>query len=236
MSKITPPADRGCASIANESASLVVLSPHLDDAVFSIGGYLASQSHRSVLVLNIFSQSSFLNGAKSTLERGTAIRKHEDKMAFGQLSHIRTHDLDFFDAVDRGISFEDVFHHSPEVVAADPLMMKVRESFDLHIPQDAYVFAPAGFGNHYDHILVRQASAHKVSAYYADLPYACRENQRNEEAFRFLQTRQLSVQLAAPSTIEQHLQMSQLYKTQVLPRHLDEMRTYLASSGYRSWT
>jgi LmbE family N-acetylglucosaminyl deacetylase len=226
----------GRKSTASESASFVVLSPHLDDVVLSIGGYLAAQCHRSVLVLNIFSRSSFLNNRKSTLEGGTAIRKQEDKMALGQLKHVRRHNLDFLDAVDRGISFENVFSHSAEIVAADPLVMRVREALDLHIPQNAYVLAPAAFGNHYDHVLVRQAANHRDCAYYADLPYACRTNYRNEEALRFLENRQLSVQFAEPSTIEQHLTLSQLYKTQVLPRHLDEIRTYLVSSGYRSWT
>ena len=235
MERNTSSDNKKYTSTASKTNLLVVLSPHLDDAVFSIGGYLASQSHRCVLVLNIFAQSSFVNGSQSNLENGTAIRKQEDKMAFGQMGHVKIQDLDFIDAIDRGIPFENVFNHPAEVIAADPLIVKVRQALDLYIPQDAYVLAPAGFGNHYDHILVRQAGADKANAYYAELPYACRTNYQNEEALRFLKTRQLSVKVAEASIIEQHLHLAQLYKTQVQQRHLDEMRTYLTSSGYRSW-
>ena len=218
-----------------DNSCLVILSPHLDDAIFSLAGFMKSLENKRIFIINIFSRSSFLQGRQTTLLQGTITRKHEDQMALAQFKNVRKQDLDFIDAVDRGIPFEEVFNFSLEAIKSDPLLIKARQTINANLPEEAYVFAPAGFGNHYDHVLVREAASHRADAYYADLPYACRQNEKMPDALKFLNKRRQLTHKVDQAIIDEHLRICQIYKTQVLPRQLNEMRDYLAASGYNQW-
>jgi LmbE family N-acetylglucosaminyl deacetylase len=137
--------------------STVVLSPHLDDAVFSCWHVLTSS--QDVLVINVFSgipapdpvpDWDRMTGASDSAAR-MAERLEEDRRALS-LTGCRGEYLGYLDSQ---------YRNGP----AD---------LTLSVPSSAAVFAPAGIGGHSDHEAVRDAAlglAAEVTLY-ADLPYA----------------------------------------------------------------
>jgi LmbE family N-acetylglucosaminyl deacetylase len=147
-------------------SSVAILSPHLDDAVFSCWHVLASS--RDVVVINVFTGIppprsetpawDRITGAHDPAERMRA-RLQEDKAALALVDR-RAENLDFLESQYRG---DDV----PQI---GDVIRKV-------LPDDVHLLAPAGIGGHSDHELVRDAALAlgeqgRDLALYTDLPYA----------------------------------------------------------------
>jgi LmbE family N-acetylglucosaminyl deacetylase len=145
---------------------ILLLSPHLDDAVFSCWHVLGSS--RDVTLVNIFtaippegttlSSWDCMTGADDPSGRMRA-RLEEDEAALA-LAGRRAEQLDFMD---------DQYRDAPP----EDLLAAVR----ARVPHDAEVYAPAAIGGHPDHELVRDvgialAATGTTVAFYADLPYA----------------------------------------------------------------
>jgi LmbE family N-acetylglucosaminyl deacetylase len=127
---------------------LLVISPHLDDAVFSCGELIAR--HSGTLVVTVFSgapagfdQLTDWDAASGFLSAEEAIssRKQEDYAALHMLSAVPLW-LDFFDSQ---------YQVTPTVLAVSSALQEVIE----HHKPDTVLF-PAGLF-HSDHILVHQA-------------------------------------------------------------------------------
>jgi len=145
---------------------VLVVSPHLDDAVFSCWHVLGSS--RDVTVVNIFTAIPSAGTTLSTWDRMTgadepsarmSARLKEDEAALS-LAGRRAEHLGFMD---------NQYRHTPP----EDLLAAVQP----RIPHDAEVLAPAGIGGHPDHELVRDAGLALAATgttvtFYADLPYA----------------------------------------------------------------
>jgi LmbE family N-acetylglucosaminyl deacetylase len=149
---------------------VTVLSPHPDDAVFSLGLSLAAWSERGikVRVINFFTVSGFAPrcGSKDTGVI-SAVREREDRKALGSISaNIEIKSLGLLDAPLRlGLPVGSVFTLEVEMGEVRALQQRMAGP----------VIAPLGLGNHIDHLTVRAAAIrqeHKNLAFYEDLPYA----------------------------------------------------------------
>ncbi|WP_163380169.1 PIG-L family deacetylase [Cyclobacterium sp. SYSU L10401] len=68
------------------SNKILILSPHIDDACLSAGGFISRFSkEKDIHILNIFSKSSFTHFGVNELSLNTRIRKREEKNAYRQL-------------------------------------------------------------------------------------------------------------------------------------------------------
>jgi LmbE family N-acetylglucosaminyl deacetylase len=147
-------------------SSIAILSPHLDDAVFSCWHVLASS--RDVVVINVFTgippagsetpSWDRITGADDPAER-MRLRLEEDKAALALVGRY-AENLDFLESQYRG----DVV---PEVGG------EIRK----RLVDDVHVLAPAGIGGHSDHELVRDAALALADegrdvSLYTDVPYA----------------------------------------------------------------
>jgi LmbE family N-acetylglucosaminyl deacetylase len=145
-----------------------VLSPHLDDAVFSCWHVLAGPE--AVEVVTVFAgipaektpvpRWDRITGARDSAER-VRERLAEDREALALAGREGTY-LGF---VERQYGAE---HPSVEELAA-----ALRE----RVPAASEIFAPAGIGDHSAHALTRQAALElagegRTVRFYADLPYA----------------------------------------------------------------
>lgn len=174
----------------------VVLSPHRDDAAFSLGlsvdAWLAAG--HTVSVLNFFTQSEYAPYSDAEalhpndrVSFVSAVRKREDiawgKLAGGRLSF---HDLDLLDAPLRlGCAVDEVL--TAEVRAGDRALARAEGAIaKLGRKAEAsglVILAPLAVGGHIDHRLVHQAAlnVHALTplplAFYEDLPYAAREGE-----------------------------------------------------------
>ncbi len=209
-----------------DKQALFVLSPHLDDAIWSLGAILKtlSTAGHEVVVITVFSDTT-----------QTAVRKAEDEGALKEAGCEFRH-LDFPDAILDGRPAEAVFNESfsPPQAAVEQIVAAVTKL----VPPDAVMLAPGGFGVHVDHLTTRAVAAslpNKVF-YYEDLPYAARAV-RLAAAHNFFTSHNLSRQaLQTPAEmISEHLRLYSLYASQRQDHHVEQIKTYLASHGFGIW-
>lgn len=196
----------------DKKTTIYLVSPHLDDAIFSAGGLILkySKTHKIVLV-NVFtspgasvetmSSKKFLNQIgytnKSKLFED---RKKEDQLAAKLSGIYKVINLDFTDALWREKSKTVLGKLIPELGRVYPtyrfhvikgkaskhdnaLIHEISQELKKVVSQqNSVIFCPMGFGNHVDHIVVRDACRlsfeEKQLVYWSDYPYIDRSNSK----------------------------------------------------------
>ena len=187
------PSSAQARSIIPSMAVHFYLSPHLDDAVLSCGGLIASQvaGGEGVIVLTVCAgdpgpgpHSEFAQSLHARWGGGSSLigdRRTEDRMACGRLGASVVH-FDLRDAVYRRGPAGEVLYPSEEAIfaAPHPFETVLVESLAVRLagafPTNARVYCPSAIGGHVDHRLTR-AAAERVGWglwYYRDFPYAAR--------------------------------------------------------------
>jgi LmbE family N-acetylglucosaminyl deacetylase len=150
-------------------APVLILSPHLDDAAFSVWHVFAESSE--VTVLSVFAgvpEEGFvtpLDRSHGALDSAAWVRRRrrEDIDALGQTGAAVVH-LDLLDGQYRG-----------RPVEPDELTIAI----DGWLRPDAIIYAPLGVGGHPDHLAVARWAVHLRGAgrevrLFADTPYYLR--------------------------------------------------------------
>ena len=163
---------------------VLAVSPHLDDAAFSVGGTLAvlADAGHDVTVLTCFTRSvpdpqGFALACQT--DKGLepevdymAVRRREDDAALAVLG-VRQQHLDLPEAPHRG------YDSAPALFAgARPDDDMWRDVADLLAPLEADLWlAPQGLGAHVDHLQVLRAVAglRRPTAWWRDSPYVLRD-------------------------------------------------------------
>lgn len=206
--------------------SVYVLSPHLDDAIWSLGPVLKSltQAGHEVCIITIFSDTT-----------QPQTRQAEDAKAAKQVGCLVEH-LGFSDAILDGREvhavFDENFKPSPGKIH------QIAERVKKIVPEGGVVLAPSGFGVHVDHLATRAVTDQLAArvAYYEDLPYAARKV-RLANGSVFLESRGLRRHsIAASSTaIAEHISLYKVYSSQQQPHHITQISDYLGKAGYGLW-
>jgi LmbE family N-acetylglucosaminyl deacetylase len=170
----------------------IVISPHLDDAVFSCGGMIAYWCRQGevVTILTIFSASpppGVLSPFAKTLHDRWGLgsdplagRRQEDTLASERLGCGWQH-LEFPDCIYRSnpVSGQPVIDSAADLFAPVqegelPLIHQVAQRLAELVPSGARVLSPLGVGGHVDHRIARAAveSLGVINFYYADFPYS----------------------------------------------------------------
>lgn len=148
-------------------APVVVLSPHLDDAVLSCFAVLSRQGTTRTVV-TVFAGVPE-PGATGTWDASQGVARSDEHMAERVAD-----DLD----VMAGLGARAV--HLPlldqQYRTSRLTSQSLARRLEPHV-EGAHVYAPAGFGQHPDHVLVRDAALRAFAGMaslrlYADLPYA----------------------------------------------------------------
>lgn len=174
------------------SVKIVVLSPHRDDAAFSLALSIDAwlEAGHKVQVLNCFTQSVYAPysdveslHSNDRLSFVTAVRRRED-IAWNKLlaGRLQFHDLDLLDAPVRlNCSLDDIA--AVEIRSGDRALARVAGAVakvTRNATATTAVIAPMAVGNHIDHRITRQAALEVLAsselplAFYEDLPYAAR--------------------------------------------------------------
>lgn len=169
------------------------LSPHLDDAVFSCGGIIASfiSAGDIVIVITVFAGnpepgpiSTYAAGLQDRWEVAESpmiARRAEDRMACGRLGASVVH-LQIPDAIYRRNATQEPIYDSEELLFQDinseesQLPRTIQHLLKDVVPPEARVYCPLAVGGHVDHRIVRMAVGGLFYRmfYYQDLPYAAR--------------------------------------------------------------
>lgn len=177
----------------------VVVSPHRDDAAFSLGLTIDAwlrAGHR-VDVLNCFTLSEYApysdvdslhaNDRRSFV---SALRRREDVAWSKQLAgRLNITDLDLLDAPLRlGCAVDEVL--SVEIRPGDRAQARIagalRKLVGKGLSEEIAIAVPLSVGSHIDHRLTREAAleaftgANLPFAFYEDLPYATRQENAGE--------------------------------------------------------
>ena len=169
---------------------VLALSPHLDDAVFSVGGTLARLADRGwrVMIATVFTRSvpephGFALACQ--LDKGLgadvdymALRRDEDAAACTVIG-AETRWLDFAEAPHRG--YENAAALFGDVHPRDAIDRPLRAAFTALIDEFApeRLMAPQAIGGHVDHVVtagaLRSLDRPEPCLWWRDFPYVARQ-------------------------------------------------------------
>lgn len=173
----------------------VIFSPHLDDAILSMGDLIfhLDELEKPIDVINVFSKGSFVSTPLTrrllnqagylTSEDYFLKRKEEDRRALKIFSNAFPTYLDFPDAPWRQDRRKNILYQETAITCAhskdyviDELEYKLRKI--APIISDALIFSPIAQGGHADHQIVRNivTKVFKNVIYFSDFPYALKNN------------------------------------------------------------
>lgn len=182
----------------NSFSQVVVLSPHFDDAILSMGSFLLFLNGigKKSRVINFFTQEGSVStpytqrlihmGGCSNPHEYYEKRKQEDLRVYKKLKNISVSGADLVDAAWRVDSEGKAYYEDSSLGAIcendkteDLAYGKLNE---LEISSDALVFAPLARGKHVDHQIVRNiaAKAFVNVVYYSDIPYSAHFGEEEE--------------------------------------------------------
>lgn len=167
----------------------IYISPHLDDAALSAGGWIYDQTQAGNQVeiwtmmsgypatkdLSLFAQYLHLQWGMSSARQVVIGRKAEDKNAAAILG-VKTRHFDFLDCIYRQDKAGDWLYFDisvdPQPGEAD-LPAQIAEAISARLKPDDELICQLGVGKHVDHVTVRRAAEllGRPLHYTADIPY-----------------------------------------------------------------
>lgn len=174
---------------------IIVVSPHIDDAAFAIGGIIAKYKNDfEFLIVDIFSEQNYtLYWDKFINSRDKKYLLEEERI-FWKAAGVEGEMLGYLDAplrkqyqnkkvINSLLSTEEIIH--TEELLVDNIKCDIEAIIKKYNPN--YIFCPIGNGLHVDHIIVREAcmkiKLNKVNMlFYEDMPYSV--SMKNSDFFR----------------------------------------------------
>jgi LmbE family N-acetylglucosaminyl deacetylase len=162
-------------SITNESARYIYLSPHYDDAAFSLGGWIGGRP--GGLLVNIFTRSEYTaSKVSSGVDAVSELRAREDKV-FAERLQLEAMALGLKEPSLLGRKSRDVSGVEQD---AGHLRQALTALLDERVVEQTVIFCPAGIGGHVNHLATRLVAwewatargAERQLRFYEDLPYA----------------------------------------------------------------
>jgi len=229
---------------------VTILSPHRDDAAFSLGLTLGLWGAASLplRVLNFFTESAYApHSPAKTVEEISAVRRAEDERALAFIhDRIEVVSLGLLDAP---LRLHLPFSQITQLQSAQRISREELNQLSRYIQQhcrDSLAVAPLGLGNHVDHMAVQKAAIACLPlqklAFYEDLPYITWTSAAD------VQARIQSVENATGIGLSPFIQRTQnavmqkrriasFYQSQITTEEADVIAGYAESyrSGERLW-
>jgi LmbE family N-acetylglucosaminyl deacetylase len=205
---------------------IAVVSPHFDDACFSLGASLLTwtRDRHAIDILDCFTVSNFVSGGTNCNPTEVSLQRRLEEASFVQHvgSNTRYADLGEVDAPLRLLCpVKDVFGHTAEDDPAE--LERLQSALRITISYDVLAI-PLAAGRHIDHELAKEAAVGLVRdhivAFYEDLPYSAK---LSDHAIMVLaktagnQIKRSLVPLVVGSAVswKEKSRLVQLYKSQV---------------------
>lgn len=151
--------------------TLVVVSPHLDDAVFSCGSLLAAQAlgNRRPVVVTVCAGVPEDDGYVTQLDRAAGFASSREAVLARRLEDLAAADLLGYDAVHLDV-LDGQYDRDDPLDRRGAIRSAVVDAVADLAAIGWAVIAPLGI-RHADHRLVREALDPGADAFYAELPY-----------------------------------------------------------------
>lgn len=216
--------------------TLLFLSPHLDDAILSCGGWMAEAAANGsrVVVYNLFCKpykgplsplAQEVHDTWGNYEYVTALRLEEDRRAM-EIIGVEAVMGDVHDLIYRQDQAGDWLYTCMEDIQGerrsedDALVAHYFNKVKTMVDREAAVIsAPLGIGVHIDHLLVFEVGMKLHQAgyeveFYEDIPYAMNV-QRLETRIRRLEKMAVSVKLFSLVNLDKKIEALKFYKSQL---------------------
>lgn len=216
---------------------LTILSPHLDDVIWSLGGYLKSlEGVCDIRVINIFSKQTLIYEKFEDPKLVSKIRKSEDRQALNRAGITDVRYLDIPESVLRGYPVDKMFLEA-EAKLDDIAYRELENLLRDIINKEDVVLIPSAFGGHVDHYITRDVAVdiQCTHIFYEDLPYAARTIRRGI-AENFLASKKKEVFPATKQNLQDHLRLIQIYKSQIAEHRKQQINDYIKERGFTLWT
>jgi LmbE family N-acetylglucosaminyl deacetylase len=207
----------------------IYLSPHLDDAVFSAGGWINEQTRAGIPVeiwtlmcgdpklaeYSPFAQSLHSQWGFADAAETVRARREEDRSAAAVVGATTLH-FDFLDCIYRRDQngrwlYSEIAVPPHEADAAYPA--QIAEEISARLKPDDRLLCQLGLGSHVDHVLVRQAAEllGKSLRYMIDVPYWLYKPQEFAEKSAGMEE---TAQSIPESSLERWVEAALTYKSQ----------------------
>jgi LmbE family N-acetylglucosaminyl deacetylase len=170
-----------------------VISPHIDDAILSLGGCILNwvRNGEKVKIINVFSKAGGINKDSISVLAGKRyptdfksamkIKKAEEK----NIQNILKIEVEFLDWPDRNIN---IYSYKGDFFYKKSAIERLKNDIRRKIDKDSPAFFPLAMGElrtHADHIIARQIGLFLLKdgydiRFYEDLPYFYGENLRGK--------------------------------------------------------
>lgn len=219
----------------------LIVSPHLDDAVFAVGGALLDRRFGETVVASVFTRSSYRISGCGDAAEVTRERCGEDLDALGRLG-VRALHLGLDDASIRPIYSDEAAYMAPGAdPTKDPVWPHVVTALSdvfrsITAPR---LLLPLGIGGHIDHVIAREAALAAAGRsrniwYYQDATYRRPEPEILALAHSLGGRRGI---LLRPSCLLKKMRIASAYSSQVNEETLNAIEADLRSyGGERLWT
>ena len=197
----------------------LIFSPHLDDAVFSLGGLLSREKRLDCTVVSVFTRSRYRIDGLGLESEVTNARLREDERALGSLGVQRVV-LGLPDSSLKECYSSESEYMDPEVsVSSDPSWASVKGAVEQVVSSSpgSLLLFPLGVGGHVEHRLLAEIGGmlevSHAAAFYEDVGY---EDALSDEAIE-ARLRAVGVaksSLVVPIDIEMKLRVARMYETQ----------------------
>lgn len=156
----------------------IIISPHIDDAFFSLGGLLLKNKRKPQKVVDVFATSDYTISGRANVKDTTRMRRSEEAKNAKKVGA----EVEFLPFSDAGSG-----NASKRTYAA------LKSRLKKYLGLGKRVFFPLGIGGHGDHVLVSkigvelaQETGNRNVYFYEDLPYAVRTSRLFPIAGRLL--------------------------------------------------
>ncbi len=211
---------------------ILILSPHIDDAFFSLG-YLINHLYKKwhkITIINVFTKTNFLLNKND--ESAEFVRIQEEKQLGLKYPNITFINLGFKDAIIRWYNKNTLFSL---IAIKDDLeqIVQIKETLSTYI-NNQIVLIPLWYWHHTDHVLISYNLKYwKNTYYYEDLPYAVRNKKTDFAVWQQQHMEKVGFNFITKDDINAHLKNIKYYQSQLSEKHYNEIFNYLHQ--YQLW-
>lgn len=217
---------------------IIVISPHLDDAIWSLGGWFFHRKYDSeITVINVFSTMGWAYERALPPFVATNIRKLEDYVGLKSAGVKKIINMDYDEAFLRGYTAKDrMFVDDLPIVGEEQTISYLSQKLQVLLGSIEYTMLlfPAGFGAHIDHLLCR-VLAHNYSEcfFYEEIPYVTREYNRKSAEVFLINKEKIIINLSA-NDVRMHTKLMKMYVSQIKQSYVTTAIPYL-SNNFGIW-
>lgn len=187
----------------------LIISPHLDDAVLSLGGFLSLMQNSNCKVITIFNTAWSIDEEIKDWRNITKKNLAEEKKVMEEL-RCEFRFLNYPEALLRGyIKWYDALDFEKDKVYFEKIVRDLLPEIEKY---DNF-FLPRGIGKHVDHLLIREIFtvipklANSIF-FYEDLPYSCYEEFQEFD-------KEMEILIDISKVIEKKCKLLDIYKSQL---------------------